>query len=115
MTYVRCVTEMGMGVDIRGLDYTSASKRAVYDAIHHSSLNFQDLIGKSGNDMKLKVTIGVPQPNLVDEEEVLKTLPYGTKTIEVIQGGLELLNEEKNDGVLIANAIIEVSFESVIK
>ena len=115
MTYVKCVTEMGMGVDIRGLDYTSASKRAVYDAIHHSSLNFQDLIGKSGNDMKLKVTIGIPQPNLVDGQEVLKVLPYGSKTIEVIEGGLELLNEGKNDGILMANAIIEVSFESVIK
>ena len=42
-------------------------------------------------------------------------MPYGSKTIEVIKGGLELLNEEKKDGVLIANAIIEVSFESVIK
>ena len=68
MAYVRCVTEMGMGVDIRGLDYTSASKRAVYDAIHHSSLNFQDLIGKSGNEMKLKVTIGVPKPGDVNGE-----------------------------------------------
>ena len=65
--------------------------------------------------MKLKVTIGIPQPNEVDGEEVLKVLPYGSKTIEVIKGGLELLNEEKKDGVLIANAIIEVSFESVIK
>ncbi|MBM04421.1 MAG: hypothetical protein CL766_06530 [Chloroflexi bacterium] len=115
MTYVRCVTEMGMGVDIRGLDYTSASKRAVYDAIHHSSLNFQDLIGKSGNEMKLKVTIGIPKPNKVNGDEVLKVLPYGSKTIEVIKGGLEILNEDKKDGTLIANAIIEVSFESMIK
>ena len=35
MALVRCVTEMGMGVDVHGLDYTLAAKRAVFDAIHH--------------------------------------------------------------------------------
>ena len=38
MAWVRCVTEMGMGVDVHGLDYTNAAKRAVFDALHHSSL-----------------------------------------------------------------------------
>ena len=51
MALVRCVTEMGMGVDVRGGDYTKAAKRAVFDAIHHSSLGFQRLIGKSADDM----------------------------------------------------------------
>ena len=31
MALVRCVTEMGMGVDVHGLDYTNAAKRAVFD------------------------------------------------------------------------------------
>ena len=31
MALVRCVTEMGMGVDVYGLHYTSAAKRAVFD------------------------------------------------------------------------------------
>jgi hypothetical protein len=30
MALVRCVTEMGMGVDVHGLDYTLAAKRAVF-------------------------------------------------------------------------------------
>ena len=38
MALVRCVTEMGMGVDVHGLDYTNAAKRAVFDAIHHSTI-----------------------------------------------------------------------------
>jgi uncharacterized protein (TIGR02058 family) len=46
MAWVRCVTEMGMGVDVHGLDYTSAAKRAVFDAIHQSSLGFPRLVGK---------------------------------------------------------------------
>ena len=44
MALVRCITEMGMGVDVHGKDYTTAAtaaKRAVFDAIHHSSLGFQ--------------------------------------------------------------------------
>ena len=75
MALVRCVTEMGMGVDVHGLDYTSAAKRAVFDALHHSSLGFQRLIGKSADDMRVDVTIGVPKPDQVNGNAVLETLP----------------------------------------
>jgi len=53
MALVRCVTEMGMGVDVHGLDYTNAAKRAVFDAIHHSSLGFPRLVGKTADDMRV--------------------------------------------------------------
>jgi uncharacterized protein (TIGR02058 family) len=33
MARVRCITEMGMGVDVHGRDATKAAKRAVSDAI----------------------------------------------------------------------------------
>ena len=36
----RMITEMGMGSDVHGRDYTQAAERAVFDAIHHSSLHF---------------------------------------------------------------------------
>ena len=71
MALVRCVTEMGMGVDVHGLDYTSAAKRAVFDAIHHSSLGFPRLLGKTADDMRVDVTIGVPKPEAVDKQAVL--------------------------------------------
>ena len=74
MALVRCVTEMGMGVDVHGLDYTAAAKRAVFDAIHHSSLGFPRLIGKTADDMHVEVTIGVPKPDAVDKQAVLETL-----------------------------------------
>ena len=61
MALVRCVTEMGMGVDVHGLDYTLAAKRAVFDAIHHSSLGFARLVGATADDMIINVTIGVPR------------------------------------------------------
>ena len=111
MALVRCVTEMGMGVDVHGLDYTSAAQRAVFDAIHHSSLGFQRLIGKTADEMRVDVTIGVPKPEAVDGNAVLSTLPHGTGYIKVVQGGLEVLNDGGTDGTLIANAIIMVSFD----
>jgi nitrite reductase/ring-hydroxylating ferredoxin subunit len=45
MALVRCMTEMGMGVDVHGLDDTLAAKRTVFDALHHSSLGFARLVG----------------------------------------------------------------------
>ena len=71
MALVRCVTEMGMGVDVHGRDYTTAAQRAVFDAIHHSSLGFQRMLGKTADDMRVDVTIGVPNPGAVDKEAVL--------------------------------------------
>ncbi len=40
MARVRCITEMGMGVDVHGKDSTKAARRAVSDALRHSSLSF---------------------------------------------------------------------------
>jgi len=111
MALVRCVTEMGMGVDVHGLNYTEAAKRAVFDAIHHSSLGFPKLLGKTADDMHVEVTIGVPKPEAVDKQAVLDSLPHGGGQINVVQGGLQVLNETGKDGWLIANAIILVSID----
>ena len=111
MALVRCVTEMGMGVDVHGLDYTSAAKRAVFDALHHSSLGFSRLLGKTADDLRVDVTIGVPKPDAVDRKAVLETLPHGAGHINVVHGGLQVLNAEGTDGVLIANTIVIVSLD----
>ena len=54
----RCITEMGMGVDVHGKDATKAAKRAVSDAIRHSSISFPRVMGKTAHDMFVDVTIG---------------------------------------------------------
>jgi len=51
MALVRCLTEMGMGVDVHGRDYTQAACRAVSDAIRHSSIGFFRLLNKSVDEM----------------------------------------------------------------
>ena len=111
MALVRCVTEMGMGVDVHGLDYTQAATRAVFDAIHHSSLGFARLVGATADEMIVHVLIGVPHPDKVKVDTVMAALPHGRTTVQVVAGGLELLNADGSDGTLIANAIITVSVD----
>ena len=107
----RWVTEMGMGVDVHGGDYTKAACRAVQDAIHHSSLNFFRALGKSPSDMFITVKIGAASPDQVDRNAVAKQLPYGTVDVEVCQGGLDVPNEQSDDLMVIVNAAVLVAIE----
>jgi uncharacterized protein (TIGR02058 family) len=111
MARVRCITEMGMGVDVHGRDATKAARRAVSDAIRHSSIGFFRMVGKTSKDMFVDVTIGVPDPGSVDTAAVAKELPYGTVTVTVIKGGLEISAESGSDAIIIANAAVIVSLD----
>jgi uncharacterized protein (TIGR02058 family) len=111
MARVRCITEMGMGVDVHGRDATKAARRAVSDAIRHSSLGFVRMLGKTPHDMFVDVTIGVPNPESVDTAAVAKELPYGTVTVTAVKGGLDIPAESGGDGILIANAAVIVSLD----
>jgi uncharacterized protein (TIGR02058 family) len=111
VTLVRCFTEMGMGVDVHGRDYTKAARRAVSDAIRHSSVTLFRLIGRSVDDMHVAVTIGVPEPTAVDKAAVAAELPHGTVTVSVVSGGLEIPGEGGSDAIVIANAAVVVSFD----
>jgi uncharacterized protein (TIGR02058 family) len=109
MARVRCITEMGMGVDVHGKDATKAARRAVSDAIRHSSLGFFRMLGKTANDMFVDVTIGAPDPGAVDTSAVAEELPYGTVT--AVKGGLEIPAEQGGDSIIIANAAVIVSLD----
>lgn len=111
MARIRCFTEMGMGVDVHGKDATKAAKRAVSDAIRHSSVSFFRMVGKTRDDMFVDVTIGVPTPDTVDTNAVAKELPYGTVTVKAVKGGLEIPAESGGDSILIANAGVVVSLD----
>lgn len=111
MALNRYVTEMGMGVDVHGRDYTNAAKRAVSDAIRHSSLNFFQALNKSPDDMRITVMIGIANPDAVDSDAVARELPYGTVEVNVVQGGLEVPTETGDDAMVIANAAVIVCFD----
>ena len=104
MTMKRMVTEIGMGTDIRGADYTKAAVRALRDALWHNSLNVAAALRQPTDSMVVEVLIGVPKPDRVNKDEVLAVLPHGTGTVEVVEGGLEIVNDAGTGSTVIANA-----------
>ena len=118
MALIRYVTEMGMGADVHGRDYTKAAKRAVSDAIRHSSLNFFRALDKSPDDMKITVRIGVAEPGEVDTAAVAAELPYGSVSVECVVGGLDVPSASAHapgsalgDAIVMANAAVIVCFD----
>ena len=110
MALVRWITEMGMGVDVHGGDYTKAARRAVSDALRHSSLNFFAAAGKERDDMNVEVRVAVQQPDQIDAEAITQEVPYGTVTVTPTLGGLDVPAPNGTDLMVIANAAILVSF-----
>ena len=110
MTRSRWITEMGLGVDVHGSDYTKAGKRAISDALRHSSLSFFQATDKSVDQMHVQVIIGAAQPDLIDTAELAREVPYGTVEVTVTSGGLDVLSEDGSDQITMVNAAILVSF-----
>lgn len=104
MAWKRVVTEMGMGTDIRGGDYTKAAVRALRDALWHNSLSVTRALGMDIDSMRVEVLIGVPKPEAVDTAQVLAILPHGTGEVRVVQGGLEIPSDDGVNKTIIANA-----------
>jgi len=104
MPLKRMVLEIGMGTDIRGADPTKAAVRALRDALWHNSLSIANALGQDTDAMQVEVLIGVPHPEQVDKGQVLAILPHGTGTVEVVEGGLEIPNDEGTNSTLIASA-----------
>jgi len=111
MTLKRVILEMGTGNDLHGGDYTKAAIRAVGDAIHHSSLTMVRTLGVDRNTVVVDVTIGVQRPDRVDVEAVKATLPMGQVTVKVVEGGLDIPDEEANDIAVIASAAVTVRLD----
>lgn len=99
------VLEFGMGVDVHGQDCTKAARRAVSDAIRHSSLPLLGQIRERGGSMLVQVTVAVPDPGSVDLEAVKAELPHGEVSVQAVSGGLRVPNSD----ALIACASIHVS------
>jgi uncharacterized protein (TIGR02058 family) len=104
MAMKRMMVEFGMGTDIRGTDYTKASVRALRDALWHNSLNVAAALGMPTDAMFVEVVIGVPKPEQVDQAQVLAVLPHGTGSVKVVEGGLEIMNDEGTSSTVMANA-----------
>jgi len=103
MAYERMVLEIGMGTDIRGGDSTKAAVRALRDALWHNALTIGAAVGQPVDAMQVEVLIGVPRPDQVDKAAVLAILPHGTGSVTVVEGGLEIPNDEGTGTTLMAH------------
>lgn len=112
----RLLIELGHGIDQHGQDPTKAAQRAVKDAISRSYIcGLREIFDmKNLNDMIVEVEVAVPNPDKVDGEQVLSVIPFGQKSIEVVEGGMSFpgmvipeLGDRTSD-ILVANAAVVV-------
>ncbi len=111
MALTPVAVEFGMGTDIRGGDHTKAAVRALRDALWQNSITFADAFGFPRESMRVHVKIGVARPENVDTTAVAAVLPYGSATVEVVEGGLDVPSEDGTRFTVIANAAATVSFD----
>lgn len=107
MSLERIILEMGAGNDLYGQDYTKAARRAVQDALHHSSIVCFRSLDIAAADMVVKVTIGVQEPDKVDAAAVQADLPRGKAEVRVVFGGQNVVDTENATTSVIATAAIE--------
>ena len=58
----RVILEMGTGNALHSKDYTKAAKRAVEDAIHHSSLTVFRSLGIDPSSMVIELNLAAQEP-----------------------------------------------------
>jgi len=104
----RIILEMGTGNDLYGEDYTKAARRAVQDAIHHSSLTLFRALHIDPARMEIELNIACQQPEKVELDAVAAELPYGNVTAKAIHGGLNVPDEVTGRTSVIVNAGIIV-------
>ncbi len=107
------ILELGTGIDLHGHDYTEAARRAVWNAVHQSSLMFLGLFGPdTARNMIVEVTVAIPKPDEVKEDVVLGVLPHGKGMLKVIPGGMEIEGREgSGDWTIVANAAVIVKID----
>ncbi len=120
----RFIVQLGCGTDQHGheMDCTQAAKKAIKNAISNNCLTGlieicnltspKELLG-----IKVHVKIGAPFPDNINKEKVLKAIPFGEKSIEVVKGGLvatgvqiKELGDTSNE-MIMCNAAVTVSIE----
>ncbi|MGR3493059.1 MAG: Lin0512 family protein [Shimia sp.] len=115
MTEHRLIIEMGMGNDLFGQDQTKAARRAIEDALRHSSLPLFEVTGLPHDEMRVIVTIGVPDPAEIDTEALHDALPHGQTEIAAVKGGLHVPTPADPGGIVVATAAVEVYLPSQAK
>ena len=108
----KLMVEFGMGTSLRRGDYTEAAVRGAKDALWHNSINLAELFGFEKTDMRIRVDIGVQNPEAVDISEVKKVFPYGHTDVHLQLGGLDVARPDGNGHpTIMANVALTVGFD----
>ena len=110
----RIIIEMGMGNDLHGMDYQKAARRAIEDAIRHSTLPIFESTGLSHTEMRVQVTVAVQEPDKIDPEALKAGLPRGRAEVSVTKGGLNIPNPETGETAVVATAAVEAFLPSQV-
>ena len=122
MVEPRFINQIGTGVDQHGHngDCTNAAIKAIKNAISNNCLcGLKEICNLTEPTdlirMMVQVKIGAPYPESIDEKKVLKAIPFGEKSIEVVKGGLitegimiKELGDTSNQ-IIVCNAAVTVS------
>ncbi|MGH6990968.1 MAG: Lin0512 family protein [Stellaceae bacterium] len=111
MATKRVFLEVGSGNDWHGGDYTKAARRAVEDALHHSSLILLKTLDLAAEKMLVEVTIGVQKPEKIDAAKLKAIVPHGEVKVTAVKGGLDIQNAGPDDVTVIAAAAIVVHLD----
>lgn len=103
----RFILEMGMGNSMYDGDATKAARRAIEDALRHSSIPLFKVTGLSHDQMQVKVTVGVPDPEAVDCAALVQVLPRGRAEVRAIKGGMSVASCAGAQNILVATAAVE--------
>lgn len=102
--------QYGTGIDLRGEDITKACIRAVRNAIGHNTIPSVPLL-TDGDLSRLQVHIRLAVPaarDQIDQEAIRRTLPVGTVTFTIQEGGMATQNGV-GEQAYIVNAAVEVA------
>lgn len=118
MSFKRFIVELGYGADLHGGDVTKAARRAVRDAVSRNCLcGLFDILGLEDPDgMHVAIKIGCPRPEEIDAAEVLREIPFGSRELEAVSGGLSVRGLEipalgEGDHICVAVAALTVSVD----
>jgi uncharacterized protein (TIGR02058 family) len=112
------IVEIGMGLDQHGHNNnpTNAAVKAIKNAISNNCLvGLRDIVGlKNPADMAVEVLISTPYPENINEEQVLAAVPFGSKSLKVVEGGMKTMGlpvpalGDTTGEVIVANAAVTV-------
>ncbi|NDV19464.1 hypothetical protein GO013_08545 [Pseudodesulfovibrio sp. JC047] len=120
MTMERFAIELGYAADLHGEDMTKAAVRAVRDAVSRVCLcGIVEICGRDRfQGVHVHADVAVPDPEGVDREAVLASIPIGETTLTVTSGGLRVPGIEVPcfapgvRSIVVACAALTVSIET---